>query len=538
MEINPTTLAALQKVAIISSNVRPGLLQTGQSLPATVVAVNPDQTISLHIGNAILNARTALPLSEGQNIQIYVEQGGEKPLIKFDSQTIRNTLIQFIQRHNVASQQPIQLTLATLEWLNKNESSVKQQQLIPPQLQQAIRKLHNALPNIKDLGKMENVRQAISSSGQFLEKRLLERVLQIQQYPASKTSIADNENIRQHITQDFKAHLFRLIKLAEGLKPATTPVSSGNQSTTSLPVNIQQALTNIQTMLKQTTDPAEIEKLNRQVSQLLDRTNGGHNSITNNTLKTTQPSDSKVLIPKFIIQIFSNMSQLGRHRLMPANSSQRAYELLNALIEQLKNQTASSTSAAGQKPSYTAGPPPLPGQHMQPQTRIKPDSKILSRETQWLSRLQTEFKSAISRIQLQQSSNLVEKDQTQMITSMEIPYRDNDEYRVLGLRIMEESHTHSEKETEEEKTWSVILNLELQPLGPLCIKISWFQEKISVFIWATKPATHQQIQTEINNLKSQLGEQGLETDKLSCTQGQPPIDFRHKPSTGMIDFKA
>jgi len=59
-----------------------------------------------------------------------------------------------------------------------------------------------------------------------------------------------------------------------------------------------------------------------------------------------------------------------------------------------------------------------------------------------------------------------------------------------------------------------------------------------VFIWAENPDTHTHIQQEINDLQSRLQALGLSTDTLSCCQGKPPADYRHQPTTGMIDYKA
>ena len=114
MELSPTQLASLQALTITSSKVRLENLSVGQELLAKVVAANSNGEVTLAINNALLNAKTNLPLSEGQLLQLLVAQTGKQIVLQLPEKLISQAVSQQLLREALPKQRSITETINQL----------------------------------------------------------------------------------------------------------------------------------------------------------------------------------------------------------------------------------------------------------------------------------------------------------------------------------------------------------------------------------------------------------------------------------------
>ena len=70
--------------------------------------------------------------------------------------------------------------------------------------------------------------------------------------------------------------------------------------------------------------------------------------------------------------------------------------------------------------------------------------------------------------------------------------------------------------------WRLDLAFDLEPLGPLQVQAQLIQGRLSSQLWAERPYTASLIETNLDSLRTQLHDCGLNVSGLDCHLGKPP----------------
>lgn len=147
--------------------------------------------------------------------------------------------------------------------------------------------------------------------------------------------------------------------------------------------------------------------------------------------------------------------------------------------------------------------------------------------------MQQLIQSSLARIQVQQFKTLASSSQdpttAQSVLHMDIPIRTPEGYSTIYLQLFEPKITEEEekrqkgkKKEKKQAKWRVFMELELADEGDLAIEISVCDKKVDATFWAEKEALRKKTEANIEQLKTDLEQKGLEVTDLRCSKNTPP----------------
>jgi flagellar hook-length control protein FliK len=161
-------------------------------LQATVTESRTGKVL-LAIGNRQISAETSLPLKKGQQLTLQVRSLGEQPVLKIATSGGESQIYSAI-RLLLPKQGPLPPLLATIVQLAQSSNPA-----LPPQINELVRSIVKQMPDIQTAATPQGLKKAVSESGVFLERQLLQQ---------------QNQSLRPaFINPDFKANLLRLVQL-------------------------------------------------------------------------------------------------------------------------------------------------------------------------------------------------------------------------------------------------------------------------------------------------------------------------------------
>jgi len=293
-----TTLAAIAKTSLTIDK-----LQSGQQVLAQVVEQLPSKsTTILRIGNQLVQAKTDIPLTLGQTLEVTVEKSASEITLKtpYKSQpgnTLNSALRQLMPKQVAISefQAPLLKTLGKLQQ-QSNTQGMQTTSLAASvtHLKRISNDIIQSLPVNKEIRSANGLKAAIQKSGILLEAKLLHALSEQKNLVNAKqlsTPTSTLTNLTGHqqspIHTDLKANLNKLILLLKSW-PKTLP---GSPQTTY--PNIAKQLTQKNSpMLPQatTTPPQNIEV---QIKELLSKSEGALAKITLNQLASTENTSAR-----------------------------------------------------------------------------------------------------------------------------------------------------------------------------------------------------------------------------------------------------
>ncbi len=217
-------------------------------------------------------------------------------------------------------------------------------------------------------------------------------------------------------------------------------------------------------------------------------------------------------------------------RAMPATSTATTTTTAAATSGQTPSAgTSSAPGQTGQPPPTAQGPglasetaPELPlsirrhaeGESAPRQNSPAPDPAS-GRLVQELTR---QVEGALARIQYNQLQSLPQDDPSRQAWQLDLALRNGESFDGFQLRIEEE---RSPKQgSGEGSTWTVTLDFELAPLGPVQARVGVQGERVSSTFWAEKPETAALIQRRLDELRQGFQRAGLEVGKLAAHRGR------------------
>ncbi|MGM0592943.1 MAG: flagellar hook-length control protein FliK [Pseudomonadota bacterium] len=153
-----------------------------------------------------------------------------------------------------------------------------------------------------------------------------------------------------------------------------------------------------------------------------------------------------------------------------------------------------------------------------------------------LQSLLRQVESGVSRIQLNQLSNLATQGQgseERQTLTLELPlfHPQQRELEMLRLRIR---RGDGARRSGAGSDWSVTVRLEPAGFGAIHAVVSLASGKISTTFWCEQPQTGELFQQSLQQLQERLEEQGLEVGRCSALVGQPPSEVvLEEPDAGL-----
>lgn len=119
---------------------------------------------------------------------------------------------------------------------------------------------------------------------------------------------------------------------------------------------------------------------------------------------------------------------------------------------------------------------------------------------------------------------------------VELPVRTGGNTALLRLRI--EPDDGGKHGAASEAAWSVALDFDLEPLGPVQARIALAGDNVSTALWAERPETVALFETHLAELDAALRGAGLAPVALRCHAGSPPQAAAAPPDTPLLDERA
>jgi len=540
MELTPAQLAALQTLTVSSGKMRTDNLSVGQQLLAKVIALNSTSgEVTLNINNALLNAKTTLPLKIDQTLQLLVAQTGKQITLKLPDKVISSLVTEQAMRQVLPQQKPIGVAVQHIQDVIKQAKPLQ----ISPRLVQIANDFIRQLPTTKQLSTPEGVKTAIKNSGLLLEKNL-------------KTIIGNTTT--QTIKKDLKSLLMNLKNALVKEKQANEPTSSTQKNTQLAQANkLQPQQVQIKAIvapqIKASTTqnraplspPTTAQKAAEAIKQIklqtsLTLTKDAENKIKSNSatapIKTV--NDAKQFAKNEQIQQavkIINQKQKAIPKTLNSSTITKPLPLLQTQQTILQSPQQNKLT-----PSYNTEQNSV--KHALDFIATKTVAKQSSPATRitnlvdMIDNLIKSVDSAISRTQLHQLNTLQEQDNGKLAWSLEIPAQDEEDLHLIQMQFEKEQA----QDKDGEAVVTVNLAIELESLGPVHARITLISDKIGVVLWAEQDNTYELTRQNVAELQENLQKSGFKSESIACHQGKPPQSRGTETvnSNNLVDLKA
>ncbi|MDX1812494.1 MAG: flagellar hook-length control protein FliK, partial [Gammaproteobacteria bacterium] len=462
-----------------------------------------DGEVTLNINNAIMNARSAIALTEGQLLQLVVAQTGKQVVLQLPQNAVQQALTQQILRESLPRQQPLNETVNLVRQTLKEANQLN----LPQPVRQALQNFVNRIPDSTQLENPEGLQRAIKNSGLFLEKS-------ISQALDGRGNI-DGNDMKVLLSQLKNLLSTQRTTLAQ-LPPAATEIKT--------PQNLQTP----QTTLQQTVQQTQIQ------------TQDVAKDITSKTILQQTAATPKTTTTSNAPQAPTTSAS---ERNAAAASTQQVDTALKISAEQKATrpltQTTQPATGTNAAPTVKIPRPIGPGvpenyntgrqaASIKEALALNPTTHVGHAETaavssrfnnliDLLDQLIKHVESSIARTHLHQLNTLQDQDAGRMAWSLEIPVRQEDETHLVKLDIEQES-----KKGDAEAMVTVNLAVNLEKLGAVYSKLTLKGKQVGVVFWAEQEHTFNLASNSLHELESNLVKSGFTTTKLNLHHGQPP----------------
>jgi flagellar hook-length control protein FliK len=154
-----------------------------------------------------------------------------------------------------------------------------------------------------------------------------------------------------------------------------------------------------------------------------------------------------------------------------------------------------------------------------------------------LQELSRHVEGALARMQYHQLASLPPEDANRQVWQLELPVKIEQHIESVKLRIEKDQH-HGE-DGEQQASWRVNLAFDLEPLGPLQVRIGLQGDTVSSVFWARREHTAALIAARLEELRQGLRRVGLNVGELAARQGRlPEPDVAVAADQAVLDERA
>lgn len=180
---------------------------------------------------------------------------------------------------------------------------------------------------------------------------------------------------------------------------------------------------------------------------------------------------------------------------------------------------------------------PGSGQGARGNNQNTPSNTMTAATLRSLSDLQTLAEGALARVQVHQFASLPPEEGGRQVWQFELPFLMPHSTDNLLIRLEREESDNSEREG---AGWAVTIHFNIEPLGPMSVRLSLQEEEISSHFTAQLPTSAREIEEALPRLAEGYLRAGLKVGKLSCRQGTPTDPTQQQPiiDLPLLDEKA
>ncbi|MCG8429169.1 MAG: flagellar hook-length control protein FliK [Chromatiales bacterium] len=478
-------------------------LRAGQVLIAKVEAATINNQATLRIGTNQVTVKTTLPLNSGENLTLNVVKTGEQPEFQRvrpdDAERIKANALRDI----LPKQAPVAKLIGKLNALINTPPGGGNTKL--PVLPTALQTTLTAQPKL-DGAPQSNTPLPINQKppiainiGPPTPAQLKPLInLLTTSKPIQPPSAPPRFDL-QALTAALQATDKPLINQAAITKSAillsTQPpapampltLTSQSQSATLLPASVANPLPSTampqQTELAITKSPFETHVIN-EIKTVLSQITLDEKGISPERLRQTLELSGLFLESKLA---------LGTPPTTDLKSS------LLRLLFSIKNPASATTTQAAQAQAHAAMGAP----------------KGLATE------LINQLEGALARVSMNQLASVPSEAENRQVWQYEIPLQHREETSSIMVRIEREAKPGTPPE---HAAWKVDLNFNLEPIGPMHVKLGLLQDEISSHFIAERKQSSKLIELALPKLDAAFVRAGLRVKKLSVRQGNatPP----------------
>lgn len=150
------------------------------------------------------------------------------------------------------------------------------------------------------------------------------------------------------------------------------------------------------------------------------------------------------------------------------------------------------------------------------------------------SELHSQAEGSLARIVFNQLSSLPSENNNQQLWQFDIPLGQEEKCDAFRVRIERESRRNAAGKAE--TLWSVKLNFELEPIGPVQAKLALLGNEISSHFTAEYTLTAERLKQALPTLAEAFGRSGLKVGSLSAGSGA--IESPPRPQFPLLDERA
>lgn len=466
--------------------------QVGQLLQATVTRSDIGKVL-LSIGNRQLSAQTSLPLQNGQQLALQVRSLGEQPLLRIMTNLSAPSPVADAVRMLLPVHAALTPVLASLGQLAKSTDSP-----LPAPIRELVRNILKQLPDTASSATRAGLKQALHSSGIFLESRLAQ---------AARTGGAN-----PGIQFDFKANLLRLVQALRDWP--------GNQQQNSGAIKPQPA----------PPQPPAANSFQRTTPTVSAAGGASQSPGVAQTPASGPNPASGTASPEQLRRAISNATAAT---LPAAKSASPPAPNTTAGLSQGK---ASATTPF--PPTTASLAPPFRGSVPLPQAAAESTLDLMNRLGNFRLDLLQQAEAAVARIQLHQLAALPREAERGLLEWLfELPIRRGDELDLWAMRLYREPGAQAQKTERKPANWCMQLAFELPGLGPVQALVQLTGETVSTRFWAEDMHTVPLFNQHLDELRRALLDAGLDVADLDCLPGCIQPD-KAAPDENFINEKA
>lgn len=223
----------------------------------------------------------------------------------------------------------------------------------------------------------------------------------------------------------------------------------------------------------------------------------------------------------FLEQNLTQASQTGKTNIVDTDLRSVLLRLAALLRTSLNQPSALSTpsleSSLAQSITST-----LLKQTPQPQASVASRLADIANAEQLKLEIIKQIESSIARMHSLQLTTVKTDDTFNPLWAVEIPVRHQDSLDLFDIRIQEEEQGKDNDTTKHR--WTLSLAFELEGLGAIHVRVSFFEEKISATFWVKEPGAHKIFSEHLQVLQQRLKNAGLEIERLNINEGEPNLN--------------
>jgi hypothetical protein len=488
-------------------NMRPG-----QLLQATVVSQTTKDVVGLRIGTLEVQAHTKLLLSAGQRLSLEVTKAGDRPELRLlqaptnpepKARALRQTLPnQMPPTRLLENLRTLEPSLTQQRQLTETLSIIKNQLIsnttrLSPEFVTALRTL---IANHKGTITPETqraIKQFLAHPKDQPQPEILKAAQQVLKEATAKT-----------VPQPLTSNSPMPSQAKASPNPQAAPSPSPATTATDKPQIKLDTAPNIAKQLEGLLDTKTAPQLQRVIQSLVARILPGEQPLVSSQLRRAL-SESGLFLE-------ASLAKGGQ----PAANDLKAnlvrlLELLRPLFEKSALPTAKQTTSQEQASRATT-----------------PESAL----SRILGELLRQSEGSLARVQLHQLSSLPAEDGPRQLWQFEVPVQYQERVDNFLVRLEQE---RAQQGDQDEDTWTLTLNFDFQPLGPVEARLILQGEEISSLFQASHPMSASLIEKNLPQLNDAFERAGLKVGNLHARHAEVKVDTPSPPSSPpLLDEKA